>query len=122
MSQNGETIIARNATAAILASRIVEADSETTVITASARLAIGDQFGISGPKIDVAIGERVDVFLSGRTRLVVGGAVTAGDLLGSDATGRGVLAVATNFVIAKALEDAAAANIVIDVMVIDAKL
>jgi hypothetical protein len=44
------------------------------------------------PDISAALGERADVILAGPADLEYGGAVAAGDLITSDALGRGVVA------------------------------
>ena len=60
---------------------------------------------------------RVDVIHAGLASVILGGAVVNGDFITSDATGRGVRAVAGDRFIAIALEDGAAAGAGIEVLV-----
>jgi len=104
MANNGLT---KNylAEAAISGQRIVKAGANDYGVLAAA--AVSDKFlGIS-TEIDAASGERVDVIHEGIADLKLGGTVTRGDFLTSDASGQGVTAApgagTNNQVIGKAL-------------------
>lgn len=84
--------LARNfkAEAAIAANTIVKLGSaDGQVLTAAA--ATDKLLGVT-TDIAAAINERCDVILSGVADVIYGGAVTRGDLLTADATGRAVTA------------------------------
>lgn len=61
---------------------------------------------------EVAEGERLDVVHLGITDIELGGSVTRGDLLASDADGMGVAAGEFDLIGAKALESGAAGDII----------
>jgi len=52
-------------------------------------------FGITGPVVSAASGDPVDVIHDGIADLKLGGTVTRGDLLTSDASGQGITAAPT---------------------------
>lgn len=60
------------------------------VITAAA--ATDKIAGVSVPNVTAPVGQRVDVIKSGIAQVVLGGVVTRGDPITSNATGQGVLA------------------------------
>ncbi len=69
---------------------------------------------------DVKTGDTVTVQIKDMGLWKVGAAVTAGDLLTPDATGKATKAAAGNFILAQALEAATAADQVIHVQIIKA--
>lgn len=79
---------------AVAARRIVKFGSaDTTVLTqTTAAPTAAGTVGISDAAGDCAIGDRVDVVMDGICEIVLGGTVTRGDPLTSDATGAGVTA------------------------------
>lgn len=109
-------IIARNfkAEAAIPANTLVKL-SATTDGQVLAAAAVGDKLIGVSTDIAAAINERCDVILEGAADVLYGGAVTRGDLLTSDATGRAVTAApgagVNNSVIGRALVSGVAGDI-----------
>ena len=87
---------------AVSARRIVKFGTTDAVVALAA--AVGDlSIGIS-TDVDAVDAERCDVILSGAAELVYGAAVTRGERLTSDASGRGVpVSASTDIVIGKAL-------------------
>ncbi len=96
-------VLAKNftASAAIARNRIVVLAANGTV--AQAANATTPELGIS-QELDVAANERVDVTLLGIEQLTLGAAVNAGQLVTSDAQGRGIVAAADNNIVGMALE------------------
>jgi len=74
--------------AALTKFRIVKFGADQNTVIAGA--AVADALLGVQDSLDVALGERVDVILSGVAEVEYGGAVTAGDLLTTDANGRAV--------------------------------
>lgn len=104
------------ASAAILANRIVAfSDVSATSKVATAAAATDPAPGISGP-LDAALGEMCDVTIGGLAKLVLGGTVTAGAPIMSDANGAGIAAAAaastTRRVVAIALEPGVSGDII----------
>ncbi len=64
-----------------------------------------------------AAGQVGAVGIAGITKLKIGAAVTAGDPLMSDSTGRGITATSTNYQMARALESGTAANQIITALI-----
>ena len=64
-----------------------------------------------------ASGRAATVGIDGVTKVRVGAAVTAGDDLASDSTGRAVTATTGDIIIGRALEDGSAANVVISMLI-----
>lgn len=94
MSHNPGLIKTYTAGGAIAASRIVKfgADDRTVVRAAAA----GDALVGVSERLAVAADERVDVIRSGLATVRYGGAVTRGDLLTADASGRAVTTTTAN--------------------------
>lgn len=83
------------ASAAILGSRIVAfSDVAASSKVAQAAAATAPAIGVSGP-LGAAQGEMADVILGGLAQLKLGGTVTAGAPIMSDANGAGIAATAT---------------------------
>ncbi len=104
------------ASAAILANRIVVfSDVSASSKVATAAAATTPAIGISG-ELGAALGEMCDTILSGLARLKLGGTVTAGAPIMSDANGAGIAAAAasatTRRVIAFALEPGVSGDII----------
>jgi Uncharacterized conserved protein (DUF2190) len=89
MANNGLTK-SYTAEGAISANRFVKVGAADYGVLAAAA-ATDKIIGVS-TEVDAAIGERADVVHDGIADLKLGGAVARGDLLTSDATGRGVVA------------------------------
>lgn len=82
------------ASAAILGQRIIaHSDVSVSSKVAQAATPVAPAIGVSGP-MGAAIGEMCDVILSGLAQLKLGGTVTAGAPIMSDANGCGVVAAA----------------------------
>lgn len=102
---------------AIVSPRRIVAFSDVAASSkvAMAATALVPAIGVSGA-LGAALGEMCDTVLSGATQLELGGTVTAGGPLMSDATGRGIAAVATasatRRVIAFALEPGVVGDII----------
>lgn len=86
---NPGKIMSFDAGAAISGNRIVKLSADATVVQGAAAtdalLGVSDQNG-------AASGERIDVTLDGVAEITLGGTVTRGALLTSDANGKGVAA------------------------------
>ena len=119
-SINESPVIAAQAGQAItngaLLAVAMDADGVKVVSTAG-----GVAVGLLIPETDnVAAGDTVTVQVKDMGLWKVGAAVTAGDLLTPDATGKATKAAAGNFILAQALEAATAADQVIHVQIIKA--
>lgn len=99
------------ATAAIGARRIVKfGAADSTVVLGAA--ATDRCIGVS-TDLAAAIGERCDVSMTGSIgEVILGGAVTRGASVTSDAAGAGVAAAATNFAIGQAESSGVAGDII----------
>jgi hypothetical protein len=94
-----------------------------TVVNASGQLALpAAQAVADGVLQDKPNGQGVqgELAILGITKLVTGAAVTAGDPLTGDASGRGVTAAGGQFVRARALASSAGAGVIIPALLIGA--
>lgn len=99
----------RTASGAITAYRIVKPDGDGKVAQCSAKADAA--CGVAGI-VGAADKQRIDINYAGLVPVEYGGAVTAGDLLMSDAQGRAVTADNTCRVIGVANEDGAGAGVI----------
>lgn len=99
----------RKASGAIAAYRIVNPTAADGTVEQSNAAADKVQ-GVSG-QLGAADGGRIDIHYAGIVPVTYGGAVTPGDPLTSDASGRAVVAVAGNKTIGTATEGGAADEI-----------
>lgn len=104
------------ASAAVGGSRIVAfSDPAATNKVATASDAVVPAFGVSG-QLDTVAGEMCDVILGGLAQLKLGGTVTAGAPIMSDANGAGIAAAAaasaTRRVVGFALEPGVSGDII----------
>jgi hypothetical protein len=102
--------------AAITQYRVVKITAADTVTTAAA--GTDKPIGVCTEEIttaDVTNGRVAAIAQMGTARCIAGAAITAGATVASDASGRVVAAVATNFPVGIALQAAAAAGDHIDV-------
>lgn len=104
------------ASAAILANRIVVfSDAAASSRVATAAAATTPAIGVSGP-LGAAQGEMCDTILGGLAQLKLGGTVTAGAPIMSDANGAGIAAVAaaasTRRVVGFALEPGVSGDVI----------
>ncbi len=91
-----------NAPAAILATRIVKFGASDTD-AAQAAAATDALIGVSVALVPALAGERIDIVMTGVTEVEYGGAVTRGDLLTADASGRAIVAAINQNVIGMAM-------------------
>ncbi len=104
------------ASAAVLPNRIVVfSDVSASSKVAAAAAATTPAIGVSGP-MGAALGEMCDVILGGLAQLKLGGTVTAGGPIMSDANAAGIAAVAasasTRRVIGFALEPGVSGDVI----------
>lgn len=93
--------------AAIAANRIVKFGASDVVVQGAA--ATDYLLGVADS--DAGSGARVDVVMTGSVEVVLGGTVTRGALLTTDANGKAVVAAAGNRVIGIALQSGVAGDI-----------
>jgi hypothetical protein len=103
------------AEAAVLANRIVKfgtADGQVVQAAAAADLLIG----VASRDFDAAIGERIDVMTHGIAAVKLGGAVTRGQPVTSDANGKGIAAAPAAGANARVVGIAMASGVLDDVI------
>jgi len=99
-----------NAAAAILATRIVKFGASDTD-AAQAASATDALIGVSVALVPALAGERIDIVMTGVTEVEYGGAVSRGDLLTSDASGRAIVAAINQNVIGMAMASGVSGDI-----------
>lgn len=103
------------AEAAVLANRIVKfgaADGQVVQAAAAADLLIG----VASRGFDAALGERIDIMTHGIAEVKLGGAVTRGQPVTSDANGKGVVAAPAAGANARVVGIALASGVLDDVI------
>lgn len=121
MSRTTSVIKTLTATAAVIeAFRIVKFDGTTKTAVLKASAATDAPIGVA-EGIDIAASGRVDVVLSGLTKVVAGAAFNPGAYLASDASGRAVAAApaagTNNGIVGVAIEEATAAGDIVEILV-----
>lgn len=107
---NSLLVKTKTAGAAIAAYRLLKHGSaDNSVLQATA---VSSTFGGVSGHTPVASGEKIDVELVGIAEVTLGGTVTRGALLTSDANGKGVAAAATNTVWGVAMASGVADDVI----------